>query len=295
MIIPLFTKVVARPQGSTTSDITLKLPAVRVYIDILAKPDYDGSGTALASGVLDFTVTSGNNPPRAITLESSITRIEAVVSGVSTTKPFIEVAPGQSVNITAQAYNTVNALVLVDASCWQWELPVETVGASLSATTGSSVACMTEATFEEDASISLRETESGRETMVSIYREDQLAGINGSTDRRKYIWAPPGGWMTYLVKEEAGGSSFQIGAKQATGGYLYRREFSYGGIDLTSSTAYYPNRVTGSFTDTDGSGYITVAWNRNNGYTLEYYYTFNEAQSRPDIGTFNRITETTSW
>lgn len=70
-------KVVARPQGQATSDITLEdLPSVEVRVKVSAYASTDGSGTALALGTGDIQIPENGTANASITLHADIASIE---------------------------------------------------------------------------------------------------------------------------------------------------------------------------------------------------------------------------
>ncbi len=113
-------RVVARPATETLSQAVLDhVPSVKVRVMATAHRAADGTGDLLASGAAEVRVTESGNVPVSITL-GAITRIEIRPASVS-----IDV--GQSIQLSAHAFNGEGNEVTVAATSWQWSMTPSTI------------------------------------------------------------------------------------------------------------------------------------------------------------------------
>lgn len=112
--------VVPRPGGQTTSTATLEpVPSVKVRLLATAHASADGTGSVLARGSIDIQVPEDGAIPADIVM-GSITRVEIQLGAP-------QVRVGDSVGLSARAFDEQGNPVEVAPTSWQWSIVPETV------------------------------------------------------------------------------------------------------------------------------------------------------------------------
>lgn len=137
------------PAGQATATVRIDgLPATTVTLAAAAYPTPDGTGTPQASGTTQSTLIAGSVVSTSLTMDSAIA---SVVLNPST----ISLAPGESVAVTATAYDAQNRVVLTGPTTWSWAQ-----SGSAFTLQPSGATCRVMSTGEGSGTLSATETES---------------------------------------------------------------------------------------------------------------------------------------
>lgn len=115
------TKTVARPTSGNTSTVSFTdLPATNLTLTASAYPNEDGTGTAQASATTQVAVEADETKSVSLTMASTINTISITPSTAT-------IAIGTTQALTATAYDTSDATVLMSTSATTWTSSSETV------------------------------------------------------------------------------------------------------------------------------------------------------------------------
>ena len=226
----ILTKVVDRPGAGGSSVLTVDLPSVLVVVDILARPEPDGTGTAQAEGHLEFRV------PQSATLTQSVT-LESTITDVAISPATAIVAPHSSLTLTATA-KAGNSVVLVDPAAWQWDMQEPLSAGSL---TGDSIQVNVGENLPEYMWVTVTDQESGKSALAELHPPDALAGHYTVAGQRRVWqqWGPSLNDATFVsqqsitisveVSGDLGDGTRQVSFNGSvwTGRYYARRFFEF--------------------------------------------------------------------
>jgi hypothetical protein len=195
----LGTALLIRPtNGGQASANFDRLPVGAVTMEATAYPGNDGSGVGQASAQTTVTIIAGQTIPVALTLASTIDKVEVTPSPAALNS-------GQTAQLTATAKNAAGEIVLTQGATVEWTsknasvATVEPGGLVRAVASGSAV-------------IEAKETESGKVGSVTLT-------VNGSSGG--FIFNPDNGHY-YKVFSAPGGITWENARLEAhkQGGYL---------------------------------------------------------------------------
>jgi Tol biopolymer transport system component len=158
LLLPL--RVIPRPtSGSTSTVVFNNLSRGDIVIKASAYPTADGTGVAQARGTIGATLVSGQTTAAALTMDSTIDRVEIYSPGT------LSFTKGGRLDLFAIAYNSAGESVFVDNSQWEWSIS--------NGTDFSFFPSGDYAGVESDAIaftyVTLRDKESGKTTTVPVF------------------------------------------------------------------------------------------------------------------------------
>lgn len=154
----LAVKVVPRPAaGVVSTTVTLgNLPSVAASLEASAHPGEDGSGAAQASGSAGVSLASGKVVEASITMGSAIARIACSPASLT-------VKPGGSAVVTAGAFNAQGQLVLTASHNWSW-----TASGGAAGVQGNGSSATVTGVSAGEAVVTVREAESGKTATLPV-------------------------------------------------------------------------------------------------------------------------------
>lgn len=151
-------QIIPRPTTDpATSTVTFNnLPPTLVTLTAKAFPSTDGSGVAQATGTTTVTLQSG------VTAQASIT-MASTIDHVLVTSPKGTLSPGDSLALTATAYDASGSIVLTASDKWAWNADVPHV-----TLTPNGPSCSAQGATLGDSNITATENESGKSGSVKL-------------------------------------------------------------------------------------------------------------------------------
>jgi len=147
------------PEGQDTTVVTFSnLSPGHLVVTATAYPNSDGTGTALAIGYVYVCIEAGKTASATLTMSSTATGVSVAPSGP------VEVIVGESMSLSATAYDALGNTLLTSPSAWQWTIGDSSV-ATLSA---SGASCTVTGVAVGRTTITVTEQESGVSAQIAL-------------------------------------------------------------------------------------------------------------------------------
>lgn len=182
-------QVLSRPVGGGPANITFgALPIGDLTATATGYPQVDGTGIAQASATVPLKIQAGQDTVFQLTMASTIDHLE-----LTPVNPTVVV--GQTLALTATAKDRSGNIVLLSSTALRWER----AGGNASVNAQGVVTGLTEGS----ATVTVRDTESGKSASVPVTVQEQRFLING----QDYIASGPLETLIAVFTQSDGGVS----------------------------------------------------------------------------------------